>query len=97
MTTALRPHTMFDKEKFLAWLSSKHTLRGDSARDVLSRAKRVAAWVDLNARGDENQIVDRMIRKSKYKLSISVRSQLRRAVKLHREFARNSRREAGRR
>ena len=74
-------------EDFTAWLDSNVELSQRAVRDVVSRARRAWLMADLgNARTDA-EIVRRLEEVPTYRTSsASVRSQLKRSVRLYREF-----------
>ena len=79
--------TTINADGFKTWLRSKHKLRGKVPGDIASRAKRVANWVRFDAKKSEAEVVDMMAIKSSSNLSPFVYSQLKRAVRLYREFS----------
>ena len=73
---------------FIEWLIEKKGFTKRSAHDAQSRLKRVFAITgkqDINP----NTLVDLNKNETFLSLSMSVKSQLRRAVKLYSEFSRN--------
>lgn len=76
---------MKDKQ-FAKWLEDNSSLSEKSARDVLSRLNRVSHFgAKLNE--SQNQILLKLNNNSDFQnLSITVRSQLRRAVRLYKQF-----------
>jgi len=73
------------KPEFFDWLKSTKKLTQQSAYDVVSRLRRVEGFCSPYS---ELNITLFRLNKSKNfaKLTVSVRSQLRRAVKLHHEY-----------
>ena len=74
-------------EEFKKWLKRSAALDGRSNKDVVSRVRRAAKFVKLDSKSDIEDLLHRMSKHPEFKgLSASVRSQLRRAVKLYRQF-----------
>ena len=69
------------------WLCEKHGLSGKVPSDIASRAKRVALWVSFDSKRTEAEIVDLMEEKAASPLNTVIKSQLKRAVRLYREFS----------
>ena len=80
--------TAFPNEiKFKEWLLTKGGLMQRSSQDVVSRVKRVSTFVDVESTGDVEDMVYKMGRREEFKvLNPSVRSQLRRAISLYKQF-----------
>jgi hypothetical protein len=78
---------------FRDWLSSSRGLHGRSLSDLVSRTKRAAAMFDiLNDMSDEEAIF-RLTQTADFKAcSGNVQSQLKRAVRLYREFTQSLKR-----
>ena len=75
-------------EKFKEWLIQNKKMKPRSARDVLSRAKRVSSYVNIKLDIDDNDLVNLLEKNSEFsKLSKFVRPQMRRALILYREFS----------
>lgn len=74
-------------EEFLAWLQEKNGMNIRSARDVVSRTKRILIITKQKNINDESM---KLLTASKEfeGLSMSIKSQLKRAVTLYLEFAR---------
>jgi DNA (cytosine-5)-methyltransferase 1 len=76
-----------DIEKFTTWLKKSHALAERSARDVVSRLRRAACIVPLDTSCDTVDLLHELSKKEEFKiLAATVRSQLRRAIRLYREF-----------
>lgn len=74
-------------DTFREWLAQQTTLSKRSISDTLSRAKRVAAMVDIVSPTSENELAFRLQESSEFgSCSASVRSQLKRAAVLYRNF-----------
>ena len=80
--------TIIKRDEFKTWLREKHGLSSDVAKDNASRAKRVAKWVSFDLKMTEEEIVDLMKERSGSELNSVINSQLKRAVRLYREFSR---------
>ncbi|MCL6633108.1 MAG: hypothetical protein K6T63_10805 [Alicyclobacillus herbarius] len=80
---------MDDKEPFSKWLMEQKKIGKRSAKDVCSRVRRAARFYDLNSSESDDEIVFRVTQHPDFKmLSLNVRSQLKRAVRLYREYRR---------
>jgi DNA (cytosine-5)-methyltransferase 1 len=78
-------------ENFSEWLITRKEFGGKTARDVLSRINRINGFMDADASGTVEKILYTMSVVPAFKtLSLSVRSQLRRSVKLYKEYQRSS-------
>jgi len=79
-----------DEQRFVSWLQSDLHLTEKSARDVLSRLRRACQYdVDLSSPITDDELVFWMGQHPDFQqLSFSVRSQIRRAVRLARAFER---------
>jgi DNA (cytosine-5)-methyltransferase 1 len=74
-------------EEFKTWLKRSAGLGERSARDVVSRLRRASEFVKLEAKMDTADLLHRMSKDPEFQgLTISVRSQLRRAVRLYRNY-----------
>jgi DNA (cytosine-5)-methyltransferase 1 len=72
---------------FREWLQNTKSLTKDSAADVVSRIKRAKNIMDLDVPVDIETLLFHFIGKPAFKsLTITVRSQLKRSIKLYREF-----------
>lgn len=75
-------------ENFRAWLIEHHRLGKKSASDVASRLRRANAILKVDSEKNLEDYLYKLSQNNKTKsLSITVRSQLRRAVKLYWEFS----------
>jgi DNA (cytosine-5)-methyltransferase 1 len=75
------------KREFSNWLKSNKGFSSAAAYDVASRLRRVISICDLDWQADLDSNLFTLGRKEEFKeLTVSVRSQLRRSVKLYREF-----------
>lgn len=78
--------TVFDKN-FKAWLMNNKGLKERSAKDVLSRVKRVSKFVNVRMKVAENDLLNLLEKNSEFAvLSKYVRPQMKRALVLFREF-----------
>ena len=74
-------------KSFKEWLCTTKNLTANSAKDVVSRVKRSNIYVDLAQGLTVEELIFRMSQNAEFKtLSISVKSQLKRAVKLFKEY-----------
>jgi hypothetical protein len=74
-------------EDFKRWLIKAKGLSEKSARDVLSRYKRVQKIHTFKAGDKENKILNGLNECEEFnKLSMFIRSQLRRSIRLYKEF-----------
>lgn len=81
------PRTLRDEKEFRAWLREKAQLEPRSVGDVVSRVKRAMGYADLLAPTSDYELVFRLQESGAYReCSTSVRSQLKRAAQLYREF-----------
>lgn len=77
---------VFD-ETFKEWLVKNKNMQPRSARDVLSRARRVSQYVNVRMAVDDSDLVNLLENNSEFsQLSQFVRPQMRRALILYREF-----------
>jgi DNA (cytosine-5)-methyltransferase 1 len=80
-----------DEQKFDEWLKGKFGYIEKSARDVRSRVKRASQFVDIFANIPDEEVIFKLSQNPDFKgLSMSVKSQLKRGVKLYREYVRES-------
>lgn len=76
-----------DDGQFRLWLKAVANLGEASAGDVVSRVKRASGLINIDAKGDTDELLFKLGRVDEFKnMSITVRSQLRRAVSLYRTF-----------
>jgi DNA (cytosine-5)-methyltransferase 1 len=76
-------------DEFSNWLIVYKGLNVKSSRDVLSRINRINGFIDLDANEDAEKILYTIGGCPVFKsFSLSVRSQLRRAVRLYKEYQR---------
>ena len=74
-------------KKFKVWLSRNTTLESKVINDTASRLKRVSSIVNINDQMSTNKVISNFESDEQYmSLSISVRSQLKRALRLYREY-----------
>jgi hypothetical protein len=72
---------------FKQWISQTHGYTDKTVRDVVSRLNRVRKLVKLTANDSQESILDMLEKNNKFKsCGYSVKSQLRKSVKLHFEF-----------
>lgn len=80
-----------DESKFDGWLKKKFGYIDKSARDVRSRVKRANQLADVTSEKTDEEVLFYMSQNPEFKeLSPSVKSQLKRGVKLYREFVRET-------
>lgn len=78
-------------EDFREWLKQSAGLADRSAGSVVSRMRRASGLVNLDSKIDTDDLLHKMSKHPDFKgLTVTVRSQLRRAVKLYREFSSRS-------
>ena len=86
-TLFVAPKTLRDEKAFRAWLRTEARLGPRSVGDVVSRVKRAMGYADLLAPVSDYELVFRLQESGAYReCSTSVRSQLKRAAQLYREF-----------
>jgi DNA (cytosine-5)-methyltransferase 1 len=74
-------------EKFDGWLKRSVGLTDKSASDVVSRLRRAARFINVNSKQAVEDVIHKLGKDPKFnQLTYTVRSQLRRAVKLYRQF-----------
>lgn len=72
---------------FQQWLQTNHGLKERSAKDVISRIKRVRRIADINFQNPYDEIIETLEGFEGFnKLSDYVKPQLKRAIKLHKEY-----------
>jgi DNA (cytosine-5)-methyltransferase 1 len=72
---------------FREWLQTTKSLTKDSAADVVSRIKRAKNIMDMDVPLDIETLLFHFIGKPAFKaLTTTVKSQLKRSIKLYREF-----------
>lgn len=82
-----RTEDVLNEVEFRGWLVSTEGLAHRSASDVVSRVRRAAGLTDVLGCNDVDDIVHSMSKKEGFKsLSNSVRSQIKRAVTLYKDF-----------
>ncbi len=75
-----------DVEAFKLWLSKNTDMQARAIKDNASRLRRVAGMVDVQDTKSSDEILLKLKRKAEYSsLSVSVRSQLKRAFELYRK------------
>lgn len=73
-------------EEFINWLLNNN-LALNSARDVMSRARRASRYIDLSASCSDEELIFRLTQVPEFQsMSPSVKSQIKRAVFLYRQF-----------
>jgi hypothetical protein len=76
-----------DYSVFCEWLRNTKSLTKKSADDVVSRVKRAKTIIDVDAPVDIDTLLFHFMGKSAFKaLTITAKSQLKRTVKLYKEF-----------
>lgn len=76
-----------DEQGFDQWLKEKFNYIDKSARDVRSRVKRASKYIDPTKNVSDDELVFTMTQHPEFKiLSMTVRSQLKRSIKLYREY-----------
>lgn len=74
-------------DKFMNWVSEKYKMGDKSARDVVSRLKRVTKYVDVDLPITDEELIFKLEITEEFKnLSMTVKSQLKRSIKLYREY-----------
>jgi DNA (cytosine-5)-methyltransferase 1 len=74
-------------DEFRKWLRNTKSLTKDSADDIVSRIKRATKIMEIDQPVDIDTLLFHFIGKPAFKaLTTSVRSQLKRAIKLYKEF-----------
>ena len=72
---------------FLVWLQNTKSLTKNSAEDVVSRIKRAKSIMEINIPIDTETLLFHFMGKPSFKaLTATVKSQLKRAIKLYKEF-----------
>jgi DNA (cytosine-5)-methyltransferase 1 len=72
---------------FLEWLKNTKNFTKDSANDVVSRIKRAKSIMEIDLPIDTDTLLFHFIGKPAFKcLTTTVKSQLKRAIKLYKEF-----------
>jgi hypothetical protein len=72
---------------FREWLEDRKGLKARSASDVVSRTRRVEKLIDISLEVPYEQIIESLIKNEEYKnFSPYVKSQVKRAIKLYKEF-----------
>lgn len=80
-----------DEENFNDWLIKKFKYEERSAKDVRSRVKRARKLVDITEQLSDEELIFKLSQHPSFKdLSTSVKSQLKRGVKLYREYVRET-------
>lgn len=75
------------KREFSIWLKSNKGFSDAAANDVSSRLRRACSFYDIDWEADLDSNLFSLGRKEEFKqLTVSVKSQLRRSVKLYAEF-----------
>lgn len=81
---------MIDYEQFNEWLIANTNLSDKSVRDVISRLKRVSTFINLNVTSSKDEIIYKLSQNSNFKsLNMDIRSQLKKAIKLYKEYQDN--------
>lgn len=81
---------MEDKERFKNWLISNKDYSTKSAGDVISRLNRIDMLIKLDLNDNEIKLVYLLDSNAQFlQLSNTVRSQLRRAIRLYKDFIRS--------
>ena len=79
--------TQKNNENFKVWLMTKKCITDKSARDVISRLKRVAMLDGISIEKIRNETIQSIVKNTKFKiLSPFIKSQLRRSVNLYCEY-----------
>lgn len=77
--------TMFDYSDFLNWLIVEKKMNQRSAKDVISRCKRVGKFLNIDELNSDSS--EKLLQNEEYKASsMFIKSQLKRAVALYKEF-----------
>ncbi|MCY9509147.1 DNA cytosine methyltransferase [Paenibacillus larvae] len=81
--------SLMDEQNFIEWLKRKFGYIEKSAKDVRSRVKRANRFFNIYADMPEEEVLFKLSQNPNFKgLSTSVKSQLKRGVKLYREYLR---------
>ena len=76
-----------DDEAFYRWLRSKKGFTNRPARDVISRVRRVDRLIKIPKGSTAEKLISKLSQRSEFKvLTSSVKSQLKRAIRLLKEF-----------
>lgn len=76
-----------DLTDFAAWLLRQKIAKERGVRDIVSRLRRTTNFVDVRGRKSAEALIFEMGQQPKFKqLTVTVRSQLRRAVTLYKQF-----------
>jgi len=78
---------ILDEGKLEKWLSHRKGLSIRSAKDVISRFKRVGTFVDCSRNHSDEELINTLNKNKNFqKLTETVRSQLRRSIRLVKAF-----------
>ncbi|MBE4907879.1 hypothetical protein IMZ08_07405 [Bacillus luteolus] len=76
-----------ENDLFKQWLQNEKGLKERSARDVVSRLKRAEKFMDLKYESSYDEIVEKLERNKGYcDLKTAVKPQVKRAIKLYKEY-----------
>jgi len=76
-----------ESEKFGAWLRRYSGLTDKSAYDVVSRLRRASKLVNVDSKQSVEDLLHKLGKQPEFKeLTMTVRSQIRRAIRLYRTF-----------
>lgn len=80
-----------EEARFLSWLENEIGLTNKSARDVVSRLKRANTLVDVSYYPTPDHAIFELSQHPEFqKISASVKSQMRRSIRLFFDFAKNN-------
>lgn len=80
-----------DEQAFSQWLKDNLSYIDKSARDVRSRVKRASKFIDLTKNVTDDELVFSLSQHPEFKsMSMTVKSQIKRGVKLYRQFLQES-------
>ncbi len=83
---------MNKEDSFRNWLIVNKGLSSKSAKDVISRLKRASLYTDFSSKANVNQIIFYMDNNLEFKkITLTVKSQMRRAIRLLFEFKKTTR------
>ena len=78
-------------DDFISWVGKKYEMGDKSARDVFSRLKRASKYVNVDLPISDEELLFKLGTIEEFKnLTMAVKSQLRRSVRLYREYKREN-------
>lgn len=80
-------NTIYNIDEFKTWIKNNNLAKGKVVSDIASRAKRVAKIINIFSSDDLNMLIAKLQEAEDFqKLSPSVKSQLKKAIKLYIQF-----------